>query len=78
MAERNQQNITRGRMSAAAGPRKIEYSAETILELGSEGNIPGANDEVPVSLKLSKNRNGVIGRSVELRFNGALQTYREI
>ena len=29
-------------------------------------------------LKLSKNRNGVIGRPVELRFNGALQRYREV
>ncbi|OQC06332.1 MAG: Replicative DNA helicase [Candidatus Hydrogenedentes bacterium ADurb.Bin101] len=78
IAERNRQSMDKGGISGGAGTRKIEYSAESVIELDSTNGGPDANGEASVSLKLSKNRNGVIGRSVELRFNGALQRYREV
>lgn len=78
IAERNRQSMERGGLSGGAGTRKIEYSAESVVELDSTNGGPDAHGEVAISLKLSKNRNGVIGRPVELRFNGALQRYREV
>jgi len=78
ITERNRQSMDKGGVSGGAGTRKIEYSAESVIELDSTNGGPDANGEVSVSLKLSKNRSGVIGRSVELRFNGALQRYREV
>jgi len=78
IAERNRQSMDKGGLSGGAGTRKIEYSAESVIELDAASGSPDANGEASISLKLSKNRNGIIGRPVELRFNGALQTYREL
>lgn len=77
IVERNRQSMSSGGQSGGAGTRKIEYSAESVIELDATSCSPDASGEVPVTLKLSKNRNGAMGRSVELRFNGALQRYRE-
>lgn len=78
IAERNRAGMERGGVNAGAGSRKIEYGAESVIELNRDIDAkPDANNEVEVSLKFSKNRNGSIGRPVELRFNGALQRYRE-
>jgi hypothetical protein len=68
----------KGGISGGAGTRKIEYSAESVMELDSTGDGPDANGEVSVSFKMSKNRNGIIGRTIDLKFNGALQRYREV
>lgn len=78
IAERNRQSGDRGGVSAGAGSRKIEYSGESVIELNADGGEPDADGEKIVKLKLSKNRNGVMGRPIELRFHGALQKYREV
>lgn len=87
IAERNRESMERGGLSAGAGTRKIEYKGETVIELdateyetvaGKRCPKKDANDEAMLTFSLSKNRNGLIGRSVELRFNGALQRYREV
>ncbi|MCX6344904.1 MAG: AAA family ATPase [Armatimonadetes bacterium] len=78
IAERNRQGMETGGISAGAGTRKIEYSAESVMELNSVNDIPDASGELSVILKLSKNRNGIIGRPIELRFNGAIQRFREV
>ena len=79
IAERNRAGMQSGGVNAGAGSRKIEYGAESVIELNRDADAaPDSNGEVDVSLRFSKNRNGSAGRSVELRFNGALQRYREV
>lgn len=78
IAERNRQSMDKGGLSGGAGTRKIEYSAESVIELNATSGSPDANGDTSISLKLSKNRNGIIGRPVELYFNGALQKYHEV
>jgi replicative DNA helicase len=78
ITERNRQSMEKGGLSGGAGTRKIEYSAESVIELDAEEKTPDGNGEVAMVLKLSKNRNGIAGRPVSLRFNGALQRYREV
>lgn len=81
IAERNRGAMNSGGLSAGAGTRKIEYGAETVLELErAEANgmpITGAGGEVEVKAKLSKNRHGAAGKSVQLAFHGALQRFQE-
>lgn len=79
VAERSRGSMDKGGLSAAAGSRKFEYGAESVLELGAEGDgKPDAQGEFPVALRLAKNRHGVPGKVVKLMFNGALQRYREV
>lgn len=79
VAERNRANIQTGGMSAGAGTRKIEYSAESVIELDTDKDAPlDANLERGVTLELSKNRNGEYGKPIALKFNGALMRFREV
>ena len=80
IAERNRAGMERGGVSAGAGTRKIEYGAESVIEINRDSdNTPDpSTKEVEVTLKLSKNRNGALGKPVKLNFNGALQRYREV
>lgn len=77
-SERNRQSIEKGGLSAGAGTRKIEYSAETVIELDVKQNTLEVDGKRLVVAKLSKNRNGEPGKQVELAFNGSLQQYTEI
>ena len=79
VAERNRASMGTGGLSAGAGSRKIEYSAETILDLERDPkNKPtGDSQEVPVQLKFAKNRNGAPGVEVDLWFSGPLQRFRQ-
>ena len=78
VAERNRASMERGGLSAGAGSRKLEYAAETVWDLQRNLDVaPNAAGEVPVTLKLAKNRNGAAGRKVDLRFHGGLQRFRE-
>jgi replicative DNA helicase len=77
IAERNRASMAKGGMNAAAASRKFEYSAESVLELERDMDKPAdAAGEVPVTLRISKNRNGAVAK-VELRFHGALQRFSE-
>ena len=71
--------MTSGGLSAGAGTRKIEYGAETVIDLSAEKDVqPDAAGEIPVVLTLAKNRNGAPGRKLYLRFHGPLQRFREM
>lgn len=76
IAERNRDTMKGGGLSAGAGTRKIEYGAETVIDLErSSETKEDTNGEVEVRAKLCKNRNGAAGRSLGLRFHGALQKF---
>jgi replicative DNA helicase len=76
IAERNRISMSGGGLSAGAGTRKIEYGAETVIDLQCEQDVQfDARGEKPVSLKVVKNRNGDRG-ACELSFHGALQRFR--
>ena len=75
IAERNRMSMAKGGLSGGAGTRKIEYSAESVIELDAQCE-PNLNGETSVVLRLSKNRNGESNKSIDLSFHGATQTYR--
>lgn len=78
VAERNRATMKTGGLSAGAGTRKIEYGAESVLDLSSDPAAPpDVKGEVPVTVKLVKNRHGALGKAISLRWHGALQTFRE-
>ncbi len=78
MAERNRAAMTRGGLNAAAGTRQFEYGCETMRDLErKEDEKEDANGDVPITLRLVKNRHGACGRQVKLLFHGALQQFRE-
>jgi len=76
IAERNRASASTGGISAGAGTRKIEYGAEVLMELDRDGE-EDLNGEVPIKLKILKNRNGSAGKTINLRFAGRLQRFRE-
>jgi replicative DNA helicase len=78
IAERNRASMAKGGMNAAAGSRRFEYGAETVLDLQAEPDaVPDMAGEIAVTLKIEKNRNGAPGRKIPLKFHGALQRFRE-
>lgn len=78
VAERNRASMKRGGLSAGAGSRKIEYGATTVLDLARDlERSADLSGEVDVDLRIAKNRNGVAGKKVALKFHGALQRFRE-
>ena len=78
IAEQNRASMGKGGISAGAGSRKIEYGSETVLDLSLDDTVaPSAIGQMPVKLKLAKNRHGTVGRTFNLLFDGALQTFAE-
>lgn len=79
IAERNRVQMKTGGLNAAAGSRKFEYCAETVLDLSApEGGKPdAATGEKAIEVRLEKNRNGAAGQRLELLFSGRLQRFRE-
>lgn len=78
VAERNRGSMNSGGLSAGAGTRKIEYGAETVLDLERDpAKREDAAGEVEVMVKFAKNRHGAAGKKVELLFHGGLQKFRE-
>lgn len=78
VAERNRDNMKGGGLSAGAGTRKIEYGAETVLDLTRE--MEKREDfagEVEVRMKFAKNRHGAAGKGIDFKFHGALQRFSE-
>lgn len=79
VSERNRESMNGGGLSAGAGSRKIEYGAETVLDLSREADArPDAGGELPIKLKIAKNRHGAAGKSLNFSFNGALQRFKPI
>jgi len=78
IAERNRAAMASGGLHAAAGSRKFEYQAESVLDLARRKDAePNAAGEVAITLTIEKNRNGSPGRVVPLTFCGPLQRYTE-
>lgn len=78
VSERNRASMKDGGMNAGAGTRKIEYSAETIIDLARDPKqSQDGLGEVEIILKLEKNRHGAAGKALSLHFNGALQEFME-
>ena len=76
--ERNRASMQSGGLSAGAGTRKIEYSSETVLDLTRPAEaLPDLRGEVTVTLTLAKNRHGLAGAVIPLRYHGAWQQFRE-
>jgi hypothetical protein len=79
LCERNRASMKSSGKNAGAGTRKIEYRAETVWDLDRDDDTePDAYGCVPITLKLSKNRQGSPNRKAELQFNGALQQFTEV
>jgi replicative DNA helicase len=79
VSERNRESMKTGGLSAGAGTRKIEYGAETVLDLSRDPDTrENFSGDVEVKLRLAKNRHGAAGKSVTLLFNGATQSFEEL
>ncbi len=81
VAERNRAAMATGGLNSAAGSRKFEYGAESVVGLaveeGKEAPPGGASGEKPVRITVEKNRNGAAGMSLKAVFNGALQKFSD-
>lgn len=78
VAERNRAAMKTGGQHAGAGSRRIEYGAETVLDLHREEDArPDGFGKVPVELRFAKNRHGQGGALVKLSFHGACQRFEE-
>lgn len=78
VSERNRSSMEAGGLNAGAGTRRIEYSAETIIDLNRSSEIKeDADGKVPITLRLEKNRHGAAGKKVLLKFHGATQCFSE-
>ena len=76
VAERNRASASSGGLNSGAGTRKIEYCAETVMDMERDSETqPDGNGNVPVVIKLQKNRNGAAGKEVNLLFHGARQSF---
>jgi len=76
--ERNREKMDAGGPNTGAGSRKIEYGAETIVNLDRSSDAkPDLKGNVPITVKLAKNRHGRAGAPIYLTFNGALQRFTE-
>ncbi len=64
-------------LHSAKGSGEVEYLAESVIDLTRKDEQPDSNGEVEISLKLLKNRHGVPGLNVPLKFCGRIQKFRE-
>jgi replicative DNA helicase len=70
--------MKKGGLNAGAGTRKLEYGASTVIDLTRDEEArEDAAGEVPVTLRLAKNRNGAAGKAIPVKFHGARQRFRE-
>lgn len=78
LAERNRANIRGGGLNAAAGTRKFEYGAHSVLDLERAENAILGSWPMRMDLTLHKNRSGSAGQKIPLEFDGRVQTYTEV
>jgi replicative DNA helicase len=68
--------LKNGGLSAGAGSRKLEYSAEVVLELDV---VPGGTDHATrINMTVSKNRQGPRDVVIGFEFDGATQRFCEV
>lgn len=76
ICEQSRSAMDSGGVNSGAGTRFIEYGAELVLDLQAAKEADALGD-VPVTIRLAKNRHGAAGASLKLLFNGALQRFKE-
>ncbi|NJM52442.1 MAG: AAA family ATPase [Blastocatellia bacterium] len=64
-------------LHSAKGSGEVEYLAESVIDLTRKEDQPDMNGEVEINLKLLKNRHGIPGMSIPLKFCGRIQKFRE-
>jgi replicative DNA helicase len=78
VAHRNRQGNKGGDpLTASKGSGDIEYTVETVVDLTPKKSDEDADGTREVTAFFAKNRNGAVGASVSLRFNGGLQEFTE-
>lgn len=75
ISERNREGMKSGGMSAGAGTRKLEYGAESVMDLSRVDEREDAGSAVGVTVRLVKNRGGAAGRETRFGFHGATQSF---
>jgi replicative DNA helicase len=64
-------------LHSAKGSGEVEYLAESVIDLTRREEQPDASGEVEIGLKILKNRHGVPGVSIPMKFCGRIQKFRE-
>lgn len=64
-------------LHSAKGSGEVEYMAESVIDLTRKEEQPDLDGEVEVTLQLLKNRHGIPGLSIPLKFCGRIQKFRE-
>jgi replicative DNA helicase len=64
-------------LHSAKGSGEVEYLAESVIDLTRKDEQPDSNGEVEIGLRVLKNRHGVPGLNIPLRFCGRIQKFRE-
>lgn len=73
-----QSRAAKADVNAPRGSGRIEYSAETVMNLITDEKSDEFTGLRNSTLKLTKNRNGESGAEIQLSFNGAMQLFAEI
>jgi replicative DNA helicase len=81
VAERNRITMENGGLNAAAGTRRFEYIAETMIGLavatGKDAPAFSQPDTKPIRVMVEKNRNGDFGMALKATFFGRYQRFEE-
>jgi replicative DNA helicase len=81
VAERNRLSMENGGLNAAAGTRRFEYIAETMIGLaavtGKDAPVFQEKDKKPIRITVEKNRNGDSGMALKATFFGRYQRFEE-
>ena len=81
VAEQNRETLKSSKddgLHSAAGTRLFEYGAEAMLTLSRERDAqPDGEHEIVVTLRVVKNRRGLAGTPVSLKFCGERMSFRE-
>jgi len=79
ISERNRQAMKTGGISAGAGTRRIEYSADVMLDLSIAKDANGVPAGMqPINVFIAKNRFGPAGFSIVLAFDGDRMAFHEV
>jgi len=75
ICERNREGMKSGGMSAGAGTRKLEYSAESVVDLSRADEREEARANVSATARLVKNRRDAAGKETRFLFHGATRCF---
>ena len=79
VSHRNRAGQDKGGMHASKGSGDIEYITESVIDLDrKQDQKPDGAGEVDIQARIHKNRHGVAGVSMGLKFCGRIQQFREV